>query len=437
MAHLDNSAAILAQARERSAQRLMMAYVLTGLFFMLLPGTFLGVWNLIAISAQHQNTLSPGWIQAHGQAQILGWVGTLIIGIGFYSLPKMAGKGPQGGIWGRVTLLVWASAVLLRWGAGVYEWHWQILLPLSAALGVVAFLIFLFSTITAHRSAGAKSSPGRPVWILAVLTGTSALGIALLMNLAGSIYSAYYVAAPALPARFDARLLVMLCYGFIVPTIWGFSARWLPVFLGLPPLRDGLLRTALAVNIAGVLVAQAGLFQISPWLLAAAAVLSVAALNLLVRPLRQAKTTGVHGSFPIFVRLAYGWFLVATTLGIAAAYFDHSNGWTGASRHALTVGFISTMVFSIGQRVLPAFGGMKVLYSPRLMLACLLLLNVGCALRVSSEILAYEGFWPPAWHVLPWSAICELTAVTLFATNLVLTFRQPPAHEMRPVTQPT
>jgi uncharacterized protein involved in response to NO len=437
MAHLDNSAAILAQARERSAQRLMMAYVLTGLFFMLLPGTFLGVWNLIAISAQHQNTLSPGWIQAHGQAQILGWVGTLIIGIGFYSLPKMAGKGPQGGIWGWVTLLVWASAVLLRWGAGVYEWHWQILLPLSAALGVVAFLIFLFSTITAHRSAGAKSSPGRPVWILAVLTGTSALGIALLMNLAGSIYSAYYVAAPALPARFDARLLVMLCYGFIVPTIWGFSARWLPVFLGLPPLRDGLLRTALAVNIAGVLVAQAGLFRLAPWLLAMAAALSVAALNLLVRPARPAKTVGVHGSFPIFVRLAYGWFLVATTLGIAAAYFDHSNGWTGASRHALTVGFISTMVFSIGQRVLPAFGGMKVLYSPRLMLACLLLLNVGCALRVSSEILAYEGFWPPAWHVLPWSAICELTAVTLFATNLVLTFRQPPAHEMRPVTQPT
>ncbi|HEX7285861.1 MAG TPA: NnrS family protein [Candidatus Angelobacter sp.] len=435
MAHADNSAAILAQARERSAQRLMMAYVLTGLFFMLLPGTFLGVWNLIAISAQHQNTLSPAWIQAHGQAQVLGWVGTFIIGIGFYSLPKMAGKGTQGGSWGWITLLAWTSAVLLRWAAGVYERHWQVLLPLSAALEFAAFLIFLFSTITAHRSAGARSSDGMPVWILAVLTGTSALGIALLMNLADSIYSAYYAAAPALPAPYDARLLVMLCYGFIVPTIWGFSARWLPVFLGLPPLREGLLRTALALDVAGVLLAQAGLFQISPWLLAAAAVLSVVALNLFVRPARPAKTVGVHGSFPIFVRLAYGWFLVATVLGIAAAYVDHSNGWTGASRHALTVGFVSTMVFSIGQRVLPAFGGMKVLYSPRLMLACLLLLNVGCALRVSSEILAYEGFWSPAWHVLPWSAICELTAVTLFAANLVLTFRQPPAHEMKPLTQ--
>jgi len=434
MVPTENSVAVLAQARERRAQRLMMAYVLCGLFFMLLPGTFLGVWNLISISAQHQSAIiSAAWIQAHGQAQVLGWVGTFIIGIGFYSLPKITGKNTQKELLGWTTLLVWTSAVLMRWVAGVYLWHWRALLPITAALELAAFLIFLLSTITAHRS-GQRSSAGMPPWILAVLTGTSGLGIALLMNLAGSVDAFYSAAAPTLPAPFDARLLVMLSYGFIVPTILGFSARWLPVFLGLPPLREGLLRAALAVDLGGVLLAQAGLFKLAPWLLAAAAGLSVFALNLFVRPMRPAKTVGVHGSFPVFVRLAYGWFLIATTLGIAAAYLDRRNGWTGASRHALTVGFISTMVFSIGQRVLPAFGGMKVLYSPRLMLACLSLLSVGCALRVSSEILAYEGYWAPAWHVLPWSAICELTAVTVFAANLVLTFRQPPAHEMKPAT---
>jgi hypothetical protein len=89
------------------------------------------------------------------------------------------------------------------------------------------------------------------------------------------------------------------------------------------------------------------------------------------------------------------------------------------------------MVFAIGQRVLPAFAGMRVLYSTRSMLSCLLLLNLGCMLRVSSEILAYENYWPAAWHVLPWSAVCELTAVTLFAANMLLTFKQPPAH-LRP-----
>jgi hypothetical protein len=35
--------------------------------------------------------------------------------------------------------------------------------------------------------------------------------------------------------------------------------------------------------------------------------------------------------------------------------------------------------------------------------------------------------------VLPVSAICELAAVTVFAANMLLTFRQPPAHEMKRV----
>ena len=125
------------------------------------------------------------------------------------------------------------------------------------------------------------------------------------------------------------------------------------------------------------------------------------------------------------------WLVIAAALGVCAVYFDRAHGWIGASRHALTVGFVSTMVFAIGQRVLPAFAGMRVLYSPRLMLVCLLLLNAGCLLRVSSEILAYENYWAPAWKALPWSAICELTAVTVFAANMLLTFKQPPAHQMK------
>src|SRR5580692_11598242 len=34
-------------AREQSLSRMLMTYIVTGLVFMLLPGTFLGVWNLI------------------------------------------------------------------------------------------------------------------------------------------------------------------------------------------------------------------------------------------------------------------------------------------------------------------------------------------------------------------------------------------------------
>lgn len=77
-------------AREQALSRLLMTYIITGLVFMLLPGTFLGVWNLIKISSREAaESISPAWIQAHGQAQLFGWVGTFILGIGFYSIPKL------------------------------------------------------------------------------------------------------------------------------------------------------------------------------------------------------------------------------------------------------------------------------------------------------------------------------------------------------------
>jgi hypothetical protein len=71
---------------------------------------------------------------------------------------------------------------------------------------------------------------------------------------------------------------------------------------------------------------------------------------------------------------------------------------------------------------------MRILFSPALMFAGLALLNAGCTLRVISEIAAYEGYLPSLWRLLPISAITEMTAVTIFAANLMLTLRQPPAH---------
>jgi uncharacterized protein involved in response to NO len=420
--------AILLKAKEEKAQRLMMVYAITGLFFMLLPGTFLGVWNLISISEHRGEAIPASWIQAHGHAQIFGWIGTFILGIGFYSIPKMASRIPQTSSRGWAAWMLWTAGVLLRWAAGFYHLYWRVALPFSALLEFCAFLIFLVS-VRGHRPSDSKQlSQRKPVWIIAVLVGTAGFGIGLLMNLLTALCVSVRGTGPEFPAASEGRLLTLLAYAFIVPTIWGFSARWLPVFLGLKPVNETALRYALVLSILGVVLAEARLSHLSPWVIALGASVAVFAFHLFGRAERPAKTVGVHASFPAFVRIAYSWLLIAVVLGICAAYFDRGNGWVGASRHALTVGFVSTMVFAIGQRVLPAFAGMRVLYSPRLMLTCLLLLNTGCLLRVTSEILAYENYWSPAWGVLPVSAICELAAVTVFALNLLLTFKQPPAH---------
>jgi hypothetical protein len=97
--------------------------------------------------------------------------------------------------------------------------------------------------------------------------------------------------------------------------------------------------------------------------------------------------------------------MIATLLGAWAANAKDPTGLWGASRHALTVGFVSMMVFCVGQRVLPAFSGMRLLFSTRLMFVALLLLTCGCMARVAGEVLAYQGIIAAAWSWLPYSAI--------------------------------
>ena len=418
--------------REVSLSRLLMLYIATGLAFMLLPGTFLGVWNLISISSRHAAlSVSPAWIQAHGHAQIFGWIGSFILGIGFYSIPKLRRMEPFALGICSTTWLLWTAGVTLRWLANVYLWHWRLLLPVSAILELLAFSFF-FRAVAGHKPAGPKSgkTPFEP-WILVVIAGTMGFLGMLLANAGAAIYLALEGVSPAFPLEFDQRYLVLSAWGFMVPFVWGFSAKWLPVFLGLKPTRMRLLLATTAVNTAGVIAALFGSVHLAVILLLASAALSGFALRLFEPTQQPAKTKFVHPSYPAFIRFAYVWLVIAAVLGVWASLSGEPGIW-GGSRHALTVGFIATMVFTIGQRVLPAFSGMRLLFSPKLMALSLVLLTIGCTLRVSSEILAYQGYSAAAWNWLPVSAFTELSAVTVFALNMVCTFLRRPANELVP-----
>jgi uncharacterized protein involved in response to NO len=416
-------------------QRMLIAYILTGLIFLLLPGTFLGVWNLISISNRHAlDSLSPAFLQAHGHAQIFGWIGTFILGIGFYSLTKM-GNLPAFAIHrGWYCYALWTAGITLRWFEGIVGWQWRVLLPLSALLELAAFLMF-FRTVSRHRAAAPATDASTPrkrePWMWMVMASTLGFLVTLVLNLAATIQVSIGNTGPALGHVSDQRLVTLATWGFPVPAVWGFNARWLPVFLGLDQPRPRFLFLALALAWAAILAEFAGRLTLFAGLLPFAALAAVFALRIAEPSSRPAKTTGVHPSFPFFVRLAYMWLLVAAALSVRASWSDINGGIWGASRHALTVGFLSTMVFAIGQRILPAFCGARVLYSPRLMLASLAALNIGCVLRVAAEIPAYEANVQIGWHLLPCSAVIELVAVSLFAANLALTLLQPPAH-LRP-----
>jgi uncharacterized protein involved in response to NO len=424
---------------EMALQRMVTIYVITGLLFLLLPGTFLGVWNLVSISGRQSLAgLSQTWLQAHGHAQVFGWLGTFIIGIGYYSLSKMGGLKPAALSCGWTSWALWTGGVSLRWAANITEFHWRVLLPVSAAFELIAFVIF-FATVSRHESRPTSTKRAAiETWMKLVIAATVAFLLALVVNQVETAVLASTGAHPEIPHWLDQRYLFLAAWGFPVLAVWGFNARWLPVFLGIREPSSGGLIAALAVSTGGLAAALSGHLQIATALLSIASILASVALSVFARPQRPAKTLGVSPSFPVFVRGAYVWLLIAAALGVYAAQADTHGGIWGASRHALTVGFLSTMVFAIGQRVLPAFCGMRLLYSKRLMWASLTILNLGCMLRVASEVPAYEANLRAAWKILPVSAVIELTAVTIFALNMGITLLLPPPRPAvsRPVPGP-
>ncbi|MBN9617635.1 MAG: hypothetical protein BGO25_19400 [Acidobacteriales bacterium 59-55] len=413
-------------AMERQSQWLVSAFIVTGIFFMLLPGTFLGVWNLLDISEAHLSSALPqAWLQAHGQAQIFGWIGSFIIGIGLYSLTKTQSTMifPTRIGWSAWTL--WTLGIALRWTAGIVLWHWRILLPVSGLLQLIAFLLFFYAV----RRHGPKATTSKPEpWMRMVVASTICFLLTLAVNFVVLLRQGITGATPALPHVLDQVFVVLAVWGIIVPTVWGFNARWLPIFAGLRPANGDRLLWAYGLSLAGLVFTFFDFLAVASVAFFFAALLSIDALHVWRRSIHPPKLLNIHPSFPIFVRLAYVWLIISCVLALLAVPFDHAGGLWGASRHALTVGFAAGMVFVIGPRILPAFCGMKILWSKRLMFWSLLLLTTGCFLRVSSEPLAYENLWKPAWKVLPVSAIIELTAVSLFAINIVVTLLLPAAH---------
>jgi len=405
---------------ERRAARYLAAFIATGLIFVALPGTLLGVWNLLTIAGEHGSTrVSPAWIQAHGQAQLFGWVGTFILGISIYVLPKFLNRMIRnfGLVW--LTWAIWTTGAAWRWliGVGIPQWRTGIVASAIlelAGFGLSQYLLWFERPKRGQVSAAsapAKEFPGDLASWLGV-AGFGAFGLALLLNLGLSVDVALHSAEPVFPARMDRTFLVIALWGFAIPVAWGYSTRFVTVFAGLRPPVQSAARY-LAAGIAGVVVcALLGQLLLVDVMAAVVTFGAVWALQIFRPSMREPKRAGVYRHYPYFLRLAYAWVVVGALLGIWADLEPRLTGLGGASRHALTVGFLAALIFCVAPLILPSFLAGRELRSPALMGVSLWLLAVGCLLRVSSESAAYSSSGGLSWRILPVSGLFELTAVS-------------------------
>lgn len=389
---------------ERRLARLLAAWVITGLVFLVLPGTVLGVWNLVGISSHRELAgVSAAWIQAHGHAQFFGWVATFIIGISLYTLPKFRGAQTRSVAVGWAMWAMWTVGIALRWAAGVAAAAYPEAFVVSAALELAVGALLVWEV----------SGPGKRndwAWALPVFAGFAALVGVLGWQLRLSMGP---LEGTALPLGPDRALISLAIWAFAFPVVTGYSAKFFPGLMGTRAVsKTGMAAAVVFGWAAGLGFAPAACVGVA---------LAWWSLRVFHGKAGKPKRTGVYARYPRFAQASYVWLGIAALLGLAA----DRPGMLGASRHAFTVGFLATLIFALGPRILPAFLNSRELWSARVMGWALVLLTAGCALRVVSEPLAYGDIVPAMWKALPVSAFAELAAVMLFAWNIAMSMATP------------
>ena len=394
-------------------------FILTSLGLALLAGFMLA--TLVPLSV----VLDWGWgpryrplAQAHGQAQVLGWVGLFIAGMVCRLMPRFSGR-PL-----RFPALVWltwaalSTALVLRivaQPAGDSWWRSSALLA-SGALGLVAAAAFglVVSGTLLHRLSRAEATGHF------FLLGAGAFVVQAAMNLA-LLSWAVQRGQETISVAHGAGLLHLQVYGFMTLFVLGVALRAVPTFSGLP--RPEASAKALAWSIAGSVVVfvisaevvaggsrNSGLFRAEGASVAALGGLLVVGAWLvgIFRPAAN-RVAGASQPHVWFIRSAFAWLAVAGGLalyyGLRAAVAGEpiASEGTDAVRHAVAVGFATVMILGMAMLVVPEFAIRRMRHHAERLPSLFMLasLNTAAALRVSAAVAAphwsgLDRYWPMA-----------------------------------------
>ncbi|MDE3075041.1 MAG: NnrS family protein [Chloroflexota bacterium] len=392
--------------------------------------TFHGVFGPVAA-----RVINLALFQVHGQSQIVGWVGLFIMGIAYQVIPRQRRVALHTPTLAFVVLGLLLAGIALRaisqpLAAGSVGF--AALLVLSALVELSAVTLFVAGLVKGRVMAESIQGPER-----FSRAGLQWYWLALLLNLAGAVYLAF-TRTSVLPAWIDRPILDLELFGFVTFMVFGVNARNLPLFMSVKPAPQQLFRRPLWLLGAGTTLAAAGsaLASFEPtagsaasaagWLVILAAAVWYAGLVGLLRPRsRTILPAGRSGWYEAYVLAAYAWLAVGLCLGTAAAALQTAAGAAVAddlylaALHAITVGFISTMIMGMAARIVPAFAARQ-LHSRGLLIATWLTITAGTLLRVPSQAL-YTLAGGPFVPLLGLSGLLQLAALVLFGTNLWLT----------------
>jgi uncharacterized protein involved in response to NO len=415
--------------REIQQENLYRRFLKAALLFTFTGGAALGAWALITMAIRGQlGGLSRGIIQVHGHYQLFGWVGLFVVGVAYHILPRLTGVPLPSYRAASASFVLLVTGALLRTAQAMDPSSARSTLLLGGALLELAGCGVFFWIVTRILTA----QPGRLQPYQSYLTlGTAWLGISALLNFTHALYLVSR-AEFEVPPYLNIPYLTVFLVGFVTFWILGVSLRTLPVFMGLKA-RPGVasaLAVPLTLSVAllcvgeGLLLYGAGdvgryLFGAGGLGLAAGLAFFTWSLGILGRS--GEAEPGLDRRYEKFLRLGYAWLLISgamlaafSVLALLGRDMDHA--FVGAYRHALTVGFITTIMVGMASRIIPVFRGVT-LHSPLLLELTFWLLAIGNLIRVLFQ--SASGLYGPIWlRVAGASGVLELAGLLLFGYNL-------------------
>jgi hypothetical protein len=367
----------------------------------------LGLFGGFAAGLYALGGLAFGWpagryaplVQAHGQVQILGLAGLLIVGVGGLLLPgfwrtRLARPNVISYGGGLVGLGLLAQLVGQPLELGRIR---PVLLAVAAILPMAGFA-WASSELLRPR----LRRPDRPAaWEALLMVGACALVAALLLRTALLLDLARSGSgAPASYGLVHQALIAVELDGFVLAATIGVQLRLLPTLARTRPAagrveRLGIAALALAVvlRLAGIGVQLPGLVELGNGLAAGAAIALFWATGLWragLPPTVQAPATLLPGRTRQVLRVAWAGLLVGM-IGRATGLLS-----ADAATHALTSVYLIPLILVVGIRMLPRVSAYPVRF-PKLSGALVWAGLLGGILRAFGGLLGNQAGWQLAW----------------------------------------
>jgi hypothetical protein len=373
-------------------------------------------------------------IDAHGHAQIFGWVGLFIMGFAYQSFPRKWQTqlaAPRLAVAVFVSMIVGLIGATIAIASASRAWA----APTALAGGViesVAIAVFAGQIFLTFRRSLARLEP----WAGFVMSAVAFFVIQSIfstwhtwkmMTAADEKSLLWYV------STYQGPLRDMQIHGMAMLMILGVNQRLLPAFYNVRPVPARRSWIALTLIVSSVVAETLtyiafrwtgmeifAALLLAPWLGLLVGTGLIAANWNIWRPLRA--TNGYIDRSGKFIRAAYIWLVISLVMlllfpvYLAAMRMPFSHAYYGAVRHAITVGFISLMIMGFAAKVVPMLNAVDGRILSRLW-GPFLLINLGCLLRVVLQSLTDR--FPQCFSFVGISGAIEVTALAWWGFGLV------------------